>query len=151
MKGVFFMNTEANKTLVGRYYEEIANAENTDAATSAADGLLTPTFALYTLNDDQGTHGLEQHKEFLVWHHNAVPDQHWTIEAMVAEGELVATHWRTSGTQRGEFLGVAPTGKRIALQGMDLFRLAGDRIAELRRFFDLMEVMQQLGAMSPIE
>jgi steroid delta-isomerase-like uncharacterized protein len=145
------MSTEANKALVRRYYEEIANAENADAATSVADSLLTPAFAFYTLNDDQGTHGLQQHKEFLVWHHNAVPDQHWTVEAIVAEGELVATHWRTSGTQRGEFLGVLPTGRRIALQGMDLFRLADDRIAELRRFFDLMDVMQQLGAVPPSE
>lgn len=145
------MSTEANKALVRRYYEEIANAENVDAATSVADSLLTPAFAFYTLNDDQGTHGLQQHKEFLVWHHNAVPDQHWTVEAIVAEGELVATHWRTSGTQRGEFLGVLPTGRRIALQGMDLFRLADDRIAELRRFFDLMDVMQQLGAVPPSE
>jgi steroid delta-isomerase-like uncharacterized protein len=145
------MSTEANKALVRRYYEEIANAENADAATSVADSLLTPAFAFYTLNDDQGTHGLQQHKEFLVWHHNAVPDQHWTVEAIVAEGELVATHWRTSGTQRGEFLGVLPTGRRIALQGMDLFRLADDRIAELRRFFDLMDVMQQLGAVPPNE
>jgi len=145
------MATEANKALVHRYYEEIANAENVDAATSVADSLLTPAFAFYTFNDDQGTHGLEQHKEFLVWHHNAVPDQHWTVEAIVAEDELVATHWRTSGTQRGEFLGVEPTGRRIVLQGMDLFRLADDRIAELRRFFDLMDVMQQLGAVPPIE
>jgi steroid delta-isomerase-like uncharacterized protein len=145
------MSTEANKALVRRYYEEIANAENVDAATSVADSLLTPAFAFYTLNDDQGTHGLQQHKEFLVWHHNAVPDQHWTVEAIVAEGDLVATHWRTSGTQRGEFLGVLPTGRRIALQGMDLFRLADDRIAELRRFFDLMDVMQQLGAVPPSE
>jgi steroid delta-isomerase-like uncharacterized protein len=145
------MSTEANKALVRRYYEEIANAENVDAATSVADSLLSPAFAFYTLNDDQGTHGLQQHKEFLVWHHNAVPDQHWTVEAIVAEGELVATHWRTSGTQRGEFLGVLPTGRRIALQGMDLFRLADDRIAELRRFFDLMDVMQQLGAVPPSE
>jgi steroid delta-isomerase-like uncharacterized protein len=145
------MSTEANKALVRRYYEEIANAENVDAATSVADSLLSPAFAFYTLNDDQGTHGLQQHKEFLVWHHNAVPDQHWTVEAIVAEGELVATHWRTSGTQRGEFLGVLPTGRRIALQGMDLFRLADDRIAELRRFFDLMDVMQQLGAVPPNE
>jgi steroid delta-isomerase-like uncharacterized protein len=145
------MSTEANKALVRRYYEEIANAENVDAATSVADSLLSPAFAFYTLNDDQGTHGLQQHKEFLVWHHNAVPDQHWTVEAIVAEGDLVATHWRTSGTQRGEFLGVLSTGRRIALQGMDLFRLADDRIAELRRFFDLMDVMQQLGAVPPSE
>ena len=145
------MNTEAYKALISHYYEEIANAENSDAAATAADSLLSPAFAFYTLNDAQGTHGLEQHKEFLVWHHNAVPDQHWEIEAMVAEGGLIATHWRMSGTQRGEFLGVAPTGRRITLQGMDLFRLAGDRIAELRRFFDLMDVMQQLGAMPPIE
>ncbi len=145
------MSTEANKALVRRYYEEIANTENTDVATSVAESLLTPAFAFYTLNDDQGTHGLEQHKEFLVWHHTAFPDQHWTVEDIVAEGEMIAIHWRLSGTQRGEFLGVAPTGRQIALRGMDLFRLADGKIAELRRFFDLMDVMQQLGVVPPSE
>jgi steroid delta-isomerase-like uncharacterized protein len=145
------MSTEDNKALVRRYYEEIANAENVDAATSVADRLLAPTFAFYALNDEQGTHGLAQHKEFLLWHHNAFPDQHWTVEDIVTEGEMVATHWRLRGTQRGEFLSVAPTGKQIAVQGMDLFRLADDRITELRRFFDLMDLMQQLEALPHIQ
>jgi len=52
------------------------------------------------------------------------------------------------GTQQGEFLGMAPTVQPFTLRGMELFRIADSKIAELRRFFDLMAMLEQLGARS---
>ena len=139
---------EHNKALVRRYYAEVANAVAPDIAIAGAEQLLTNDFTFYPLNDAEGQQGLDTHKGFLVWHHGVAPDQRWTIEDMLAEGDQVAIRFTIRGTQQGEFLGVAPTGKPFTLRGMDLFRIAESQIAELRRFFDLMAMLEQLGARS---
>lgn len=139
---------EYNKALVRPYYAEVANTTAPDTAIAGAERLLTSDFTFYTLNDAEGQSGLDVHKGFLVWHHGVSPDQQWTIEDMLAEGDKVAVRFTICGTQQGEFHGVAPMGKPFILLGMDLFRIAESKIAELRRFFDLLVMLEQLGARS---
>jgi steroid delta-isomerase-like uncharacterized protein len=143
--------TEQNKSLVRRYYEEVANATTADIASAVADRLLSNDFTFYPPNAAEGEQGLDNHKEFLHWHHGVAPDQHWTPEDMIAEADKVAVRFTTHGTQQGEFMGVAPSGKPFTLRGMDLFRIVGGKIAELRRNFDVMAMMEQIGASSPPE
>jgi len=142
---------EQNKSLVRRYYEEVGNAATLESASAGADRLLSNDFTFYPPNADEGEQGLDNHKGFLHWHHGVAPDQHWTVEEIIAEGDKVAVLFTTRGTQQGEFLGVAPSGKPFTLRGMDLFRLAGGKITELRRNFDVMAMMEQIGANSPAE
>jgi steroid delta-isomerase-like uncharacterized protein len=139
------MTTEQNKSLVRRYYEEVANARTPDRAGAAADGLLSTDFTFYPPNAAEGVQGLDNHKQFLRWHHGVAPDQQWTPEDMIAEADKVAVLFTTRGTQQGEFLGVAPMGRSFTLRGMDLFRIADGKIAELRRNFDVMAMMEQIG------
>ena len=63
-------------------------------------------------------------------HRAAFPDTRTIIDRIVAEGDLVVTHSRSEATQTGEYLGLAPTGKRLTLEEMLICRIAGDRIAE---------------------
>jgi predicted ester cyclase len=63
-------------------------------------------------------------------HRVAFTDKRTTIERIVAEGDLVVTHSRTEATHTGEYLGVAPSGKRLFIEEMLINRIAGDRIAE---------------------
>src|SRR5258706_15277017 len=138
------MTVEQNKALVRRYYEEIANEADTNFATTVADQILTPNFGFYALNDGEGSHGLDKHKQFLVWHQGVSPDQHWTVEELVAEGTTVASRFTIRGTHQGEFMGLAQTGKPFTVRGMDLFHIADGKIAELRWVFDLRDMLTQL-------
>jgi predicted ester cyclase len=60
----------------------------------------------------------------------AFTDRRTIIEHVVAEGDLVVTRSRTEATHTGEYLGIAPTGRRLAFEEMLICRIAGDRIAE---------------------
>lgn len=140
------MSVEENKALVRRYYSDFTSEANTEAAAHVADQILASNFAFYALNNVQGSHGLDRHKQFLVWHHGVTPDEYWTVEELVAEGNTVASRFMLRGTQQGEFMGVAPTGKLFTVRGMDFFRITGGQIAELRRFFDLKDLLEQLSA-----
>lgn len=76
---------------------------------------------------------------------SVVPDGRYTIEHLVAEGDLVLWHWTFGGTHRGEFMGVAPTGKRFSFGGVNLFRLAGGKVVEDWVYRDSVGFMRQLG------
>ncbi len=78
----------------------------------------------------------------------AFPDTHNVVEDIVAEGDKVAARWTTYATHRGEFMGIAATGNRIAVTSFGIFRLSGDKIVESWDTFNVVEMMQQLGIAS---
>jgi predicted ester cyclase len=56
------------------------------------------------------------------------------------------------GTHRGEFQGIAPTGKELAFSSMEFNRVVGGKVEEHWVELDLLGLMQQLGAVpSPEE
>jgi steroid delta-isomerase-like uncharacterized protein len=74
------------------------------------------------------------------------PDIQWTLEEMVAEGDMVAARFTMRGTHRGTFFGVPPTGKAIKVQAMNFYRLSGGKFVEERGQPDLLSLLQQIGA-----
>ena len=76
----------------------------------------------------------------------AFSDGRFKVEEQIAEGDLVVTRWTASGTNDGELMGMAPTGKRVEISGITIDRIADDKIAESWGCFDTLGMMQQLGA-----
>jgi steroid delta-isomerase-like uncharacterized protein len=77
----------------------------------------------------------------------AFPDLQIRVDEQVADGEKVVTRKTFQGTHRGEFIGIAGTGRPINFEVIDVLTFRGERIAEHRVVFDRMTLMQQLGAM----
>lgn len=78
---------------------------------------------------------------------NAFPDLVVTLEDQTAEGDKVVSRYTGRGTRRGEFLGIAPTGREVELSGVTIFRLRGGNIVEGWDFYDGLGLLRQLGAM----
>jgi steroid delta-isomerase-like uncharacterized protein len=76
----------------------------------------------------------------------AFPDLHVTIEDVIAEGDKVVTRNTVTGTHRGEYLGLAPTGRPITYDEIFIFRFAGGRIAETWGVVDVLSQLRQLDA-----
>ena len=53
-----------------------------------------------------------------------------TVEDMIAEGDRVAARVTMRGTHLGEFEGIAPTGKRVEVRAMDMYRITDGKIVE---------------------
>lgn len=64
-------------------------------------------------------------------------------------GDKVAIWYTAEGTQRGEFDGVLPTGRRVSWTGVDLLRIDGGKIGEARFLSDALGLLRQLGAAPP--
>jgi steroid delta-isomerase-like uncharacterized protein len=82
------------------------------------------------------------------WAHfnQAFPDLTFTVDDIVAEGDLVATRWTATGTQSGEFQGIAPTNKEVSWSGINVFRIACGQIAESWGEADHIGLRRALGA-----
>jgi predicted ester cyclase len=60
----------------------------------------------------------------------AFSDYHDEQIALVADGDRVVNHTRITGTHTGEFLGIAPTGRRITVDHVEIWRIEDDKIVE---------------------
>ena len=75
----------------------------------------------------------------------ALPDLRLEPVAVVEQGDDVFARWRITGTQTGPVQGIAGTGRRIELDGMDHFVLRDGRIVSNFVIFDQMQYSRQLG------
>ncbi len=64
---------------------------------------------------------------------------------MVAEDENVAIAYTGTGTHRGNFHGIAPTGKKIDVSAISIHRMQAGKIAETWEVWDTLGFLQQLG------
>jgi len=127
------MSTAENKELVRRYFDERWNHGSLDVC----DELLSSSM------------DIEEQKEFVRAQHAALGNLHLTILDLLAEGNQVAIHWRIDGTHKGDFLGVAATGKPVTFQGIALLRITDGKIADDIADWDNQSILEQLGAVPP--
>ena len=131
------MSTEGNKALVPRFVEEFWSKGNL----TAADELMTPDVVIHQ-PEVGGVAGL---KRFNTMFRAAFPDWYSTPEELIAEGDKVAERWTGRGTHHGEFQGIPPTGKQVAVPGVVFYRIRNGKIVEFRGSFDMLGMLQQLG------
>jgi steroid delta-isomerase-like uncharacterized protein len=136
------MSAQENKALARRWVEGLFNEGNMDVA----DEILSPDFVLHVPFDPRELRGPEAVKQFVSAYRQAYPDGHTTIEDQIAEGDMAVNRWTARGTHQGEFQGIAPTGNRIEVTGIDIVRIAEGKLAEGWVELDGLGWLQQLGA-----
>lgn len=135
---------EANKALVHRVYEELLNEQNYDVIEELYSNDFVSHRAKGVEMDRTSTlEDLEAEAEML---HEAFPDFTATIEAMVAEDDMVAARLTVTGTHEDDFRGIPATGEEISYEQTSFFRIEDGRFAEAWVLTDTLEFMQQLGA-----
>ena len=123
------MSAEENKAIARRFFEQFFNKWDF----AALDEIVTTDFVHH---DNSATRGLEAYKDVISIGRSAFPESEFIIDDMLAEDEKVAVRWTWRGTQKGEWAGIAPTGKEVAGPGISIFRFAGGRIAEVWACWD---------------
>lgn len=71
------------------------------------------------------------------------PEIHW----QTADGNLVTTYKVYHGTHRGEFFGIAPTGRRISFETVDAMRVVDGKITDHWGVANLLSLVKQLGGL----
>lgn len=132
------MSTEQQKAIIRRYHEEVWNKGNV----KVVDELVAPDYIIHAPLPTQNREAL---KQFVSMIHTAFPDWHETIEDLIAEGDKVVLRGTIRGTQKGDYMGIPATGKKIAMTAMHMFRVADGKVAEDWGEADSLGMMQQLG------
>jgi predicted ester cyclase len=73
-------------------------------------------------------------------------DWNITIDDQIAEGDRVASRWIASATNTGPVMGMPPTGKTVRVTGVNVARFEEGKIVESWFNFDMLTLLQQLGA-----
>ena len=134
------MSAEENKAIARRAFEEIYSQGNLDIADEI--------FAADIVGHMPGSpdlHGPEDVKQFVTMFRTAFPDIKFTVEDQIAEGDKGVTRWTYTGTHKGGWMGIPPTGVQVTLTGISIDRFAGGKIVESWDNLDDLGLFQQLG------
>jgi len=132
------------KALTRRLYDEIINEGNLN--------LIDDYF-----HDDYVEHeqipGIPADKEgprvFFTMARAAFPDFHLAVEDMLQDGSKVVVRARASGTHKGEFMGIPPTGNKFDVALIDIMEFRDEKLAGHWGVMDMAAMMEQLGVAGP--
>jgi hypothetical protein len=116
--------TPSPTEVLERFGEEVLNDKNFSAIDEIAAGD-------YVEPDPRpgqapGRDGLKAFLETKLF--PAFPDRQWIDEEQGAEGDKVVTRFTFYGTHQGTFMGIPPTGRRVAVGGLVIDRVAAKAV-----------------------
>ena len=115
---------EANKLVVRRFNQEVIGDGR------SYDTLLAADFVNRSAPPGMPTGPEGMHATFERVLRPAFPDLRVVIHDQVAEGDRVVTRKTMHGTHRGELFGIAPTGREIAIEVIDIVRVQDGKYVE---------------------
>lgn len=128
------------KELTRRTWEEMLPT----ADLAALEQVIAPDAVNHDLQPGtpQGFAGVRQ---TVMWLHSAFSEQRYEVHHVIGEGDTVVIHATMHGRHTGDFLGIPPTGREIALRTVHIVRYEDGREVETWALQDRMGLMQQLG------
>lgn len=135
----------SNKALVRRFEDAVSSGDwglisETIDEVVASDALISTPLPIEAT-------GAELVKEIFGRLHEAFPDLHVAVEDVIAEGDKVVARNTVTGTHRGAYMGIPPTGKSITYDEIFICRFEGGQIAQTWGVVDVLSQMRQLGAL----
>jgi len=136
------MSVEENKAIVRRLVEAFNKHD-----LSLLDGLMASDY----FDHRHQLQGLRSYKQLLSMIFNGFPDYHETLEDIIAEGDKVWIHDTVTGTHKGEYRGLAPTGKKIKGEMVVILRIVDGKVVEGWEVSDMLHTLKQLGVIEYTE
>jgi steroid delta-isomerase-like uncharacterized protein len=133
----------SNKATFQRFHEA-ANTGDVEHLAKTIDEIVAPDAVIRTPLPIDAT-GAELLKQVWAMLFRVYPDIHLTVEDVIAEGDKVVARNTVTGTHRGEFMGVGPTGKSVTYSEIFIFRFADGRVVETWGVVDVYAQMKQIG------
>ena len=134
------MTSEQTEAVAHRWHLEMVR----EGKLELADQILTPDVTIH--GNQQVFQGTEAATQLAAGLKAAFPDIQIAHHETIVSGDSVAIRWTSDGTQQGDYFGVPPSGKRIHVEGIDVFHVQDGKIVEMWIEYDNLAVLQQMGA-----
>ena len=140
---VGFAHSDASNAELIRWAFEILNRHD--------PGSLAQLYTAETVErfPDRTCHGGDEIVAYFEDVFAAVPDWNIQVVGLAEQGEHVFVQWHMTGTHSGPLLGVAPTGRELAIDGIDHFVVRGGKIVSNFVVVDQLQYARQIGMMPP--
>ena len=136
------MSLEENEAIILRLYE----ADNKKDL-SILDKVISPDFYDPTFN----LRGVEEYRQFELAFFKGFPDWIENVEDIIAEGDKVWVRFTGTGTHKGEWLGLAPTGKKMTFKAVQMWRIVNGKVVSKDSIGDFLDAFKQLGVIKYTE
>lgn len=133
--------SEANKTIVRRFYEEVMSQGNANIL----DEIMASDFKDHGEALFGSPQGCDTLKQGVTASRMVLDDLHVQLHDIIADGEMVGVRGAMRCTHQGNFLGVTPGGNELTWNELALFRVVDGRITERWFNSDSLSIAQQLG------
>ncbi len=133
-------SVESNRLVVRRTFARLLNGGELDLAAQ----LYAPDVVFHA-SDGEELYGWATIRELVARYRQAFPDITATVHELIAEGDLVAARFTAEGTHAGEVRGVAPSGRRVRMAGVAMYRLRNGRIVEEWEGMSRLGMLEQIG------
>jgi predicted ester cyclase len=127
---------QANQAVIQRLYEEVMNQKDLR--------VVDEIFDAHVVAHDTGDEGVEGAKAGLAALLAGLPDLKVTVDFWVVKGDMVTSQVSFRGTQRGELMGVAPTGKPVAWTHIDIHRVQNGKITDVWHTIPVADILHQI-------
>jgi steroid delta-isomerase-like uncharacterized protein len=131
-----------------RFVEFINTANET-----LGNELIASSAIFHVPNQSEPMQGLAGYLAIIGMMRSGFPDIQWTLEETIVEEDKlgagdtrIAARFTMRGTHQGDFFGIPATGKSIAVQAVNFYRISSGKLVEERGQPDLLGLMQQIGA-----
>jgi len=131
-----------NKDLVQKFYKEVWN----ERKVQCVDKYLSPSHALVDPNAMDEKTGPEAYKAILTRFMRAFSNLKLEVQDMVGEEDKVVASWMISGVHTGEYNGIAPTNKKVLVEGISIHQIADGKIMDSYSVWDTLGLMKKIGA-----
>jgi steroid delta-isomerase-like uncharacterized protein len=136
------MSKEANLAILGKFAE---------AVNTGKFDLFKEAVSIDNVDHDPArgqVPGPEGYRVFFSGLRNAFPDLNVSLETLVADEDSVAFAYTMTGTQKGSFMGIAPTDRKVKIRGLQISKFKDGKMVERWGSSDELGILQQLGAAS---
>ena len=130
-----------NKKMITRYIEVVINNHDLNRK-----GQFFQADYIWHTMDGKDMHSSEDssHIKTLRWLFTAIPDVHYTIDNIVAGGDMVGVSTSATGTAKSEMFGLPAAQKKVRYKQMFFYRLKDGKIAEQWEIVDVGKIKAQL-------
>ena len=135
------MSARANERTVRRIYDELWNERRLEIA----DDLIAEGATNYDTGLVPMPFSPEEMKGTVQIVTVAFPDNRHEVEEVITQGDTVVLRCTLTGTHEGPFMGIPPTGRRIEVNEIHIYRLEAGKAVEHRVGRDDLGAMRQLG------
>ena len=127
------------------FFKQFVEFINT-ADENLAQQLISPTAKFYVPGQTEPLTGPSGYLKTIWMMREGFPDIQWHLEEIISENDKSAIRFTMTGTHKGTFFGVPPTGNSIKVQATNFYRLTDNQITEEYGQPDLLALLQQIGA-----